>query len=663
MFSLMKGMFLAVVLGVLSTLSMAATPSEPSKEVLIKFNEKATLDQINSLTKELGLVKFKTFDEIGVQVFRISSDYSVDEVVRLCSNEAFVAYAEPTATVRASFIEPNPEAIPAEPALAAQAQVAAFKPGEVIIKFKSGVGQEVIARIFSSVGISTIRQFNRLGIYQCSIGGSKDVLKAIEECNADSNVEYAEPNYIYKASVTPNDPLFSDLFGMTITDAPQAWDIQTGSKSVIVGVVDTGVDYTHEDLSANMWTNPGESGANASNGVDDDGNGFVDDLRGWDFANNDNDPRDDNDHGSHVSGTIGAVGNNSKGVVGVNWNVSIMPLKFLGANGSGSLDGAIGAILYGVNNGAKILSNSWGGGGRSQALEDAIQFANDNGVLFIAAAGNDSRNNDNFPSYPANYDVPNVISVAATTSRDLIASFSNFGINTVHLAAPGQDILSTTRGNNYLRFSGTSMATPHVSGAAALVWAQYPGLTSAQVKVRILGSVERNNNIEDLAITGGRLNVNNALSTNPIIANTTRLKNTLDETGPYIVEADILDDGSIQNATLTYQVGGQSAVTVNMSPDGTEHYKGEIAGQTLGSNISYFVSASDNDGNETRDRSLSFSIAQPPRDRPGCGCGKPAIDFDIRNEGLKTTANAVANLSFFVLPVIVIGWRQKRKKK
>lgn len=659
MFGKMKVVLLILTVGLISAFWLTAATNERAGDVLIKFNEDVSLEQVSSLTKELGLIKVKTFDEINVQVFKISSDYSVEEVIKLCSNASIVKYAEPTAEVRAFSKEASPETSNPEPVMAAQAQLAEHRPGEVIIKFKN-IATEEVARTLSNAGLTVLHQFDVLRIYHCDTGG-KEVSQAIKECEADPNVVYAEPNYVYRRFIEPNDPQFSQLYGMTITDSPAAWDIQTGSKSVIVGVVDTGVDWDHQDLADNIWTNTAEI---PNNNTDDDGNGFVDDVRGWDFANNDNNPDDDNDHGSHVSGTIGAVGDNGTGVVGVNWQVSIMALKFLGGDGSGSLDNAIGCILYGVNNGAKVLSNSWGGGGRAQSLEDAIQFANDNGVLFVAAAGNDSRNNDSFPSYPASYEVPNVISVAASTSSDNLASFSNTGRNTVHLAAPGENIRSTTRGDTYNTFSGTSMATPHVSGAAALIWAQFPGLSMAQIKMRILGGVDRVASFSDATSTGGRLNVNNSLSTNPIIANTTRLQNTLDETGPYVVNSDILDDGSIQSASLTYQVSGQQAVAVNMTSTGGDQYSGNIPGQALGSTITYFVSATDNSGNETRDGNNTFAIAEPPPTQPpACGCGRPAIDFDIQNKTLKTSANAAANLSFFLLPLAAISFYSKRKKK
>ncbi len=654
------------VLGVLFILTciitVRVTGVVPDKEVLIKFRPTATAELQEEFINEIGLTEMKRIDEISVRKYKITSDYSVSEVLKLCSNTAFVEYAEPTQAVRASavtesFNEPGNE----EP-VAVQAEPAEFKPGEVLIKFKKEADQ---ARALQALGTASIEVTSRLegiSVLQCTVLGNKSVLRAIEECNANPDIEYAEPNYIYRASVEPNDPRFSSLYGMRQIDAPEAWDVQTGSKAIIVGVIDTGVDMGHSDLKANMWRNPGETGdGKENNGVDDDGNGFVDDYRGWDFVGNDNNPHDDNRHGTHVSGTIGAVGNNSKGVVGVNWNTAIMPLRFLDAQGSGTTDDAVEAIIYGANMGAKVLSNSWGGGGRSQALEDAIKYANSRGVVFVAAAGNESGNNDRAPSYPANYNVENVISVASNTSSENLSGFSNFGKTTVDLSAPGSGILSTVPRGGYESLDGTSMATPHVSGAAALVWAQYPNASMNDVMIRLLGSVDRRASYANKVATGGRLNVNRALSTNPIIASTTRLGNTLDETGPYVVESDILDDSGIQGATLTYQVTGQPAATVNMVAQAAHRFRGEIPGQTLGSTVVYFVSATDDAGNRTQDNNFTFSIAEPSND-DGC-CGQPAIDFEIASQPLRTSVNAAANASFFMIPLLALGLMSRRRKK
>jgi hypothetical protein len=287
---------------------------------------------------------------------------------------------------------------------------------------------------------------------------------------------------------------------------------------MVVAVLDTGIDYNHPDLSANMWRNTADCN---SDGVDDDDNGHVDDCHGIDTANNDSDPMDDNNHGTHVAGTIGAVGNNGVGVVGVNWNVNLMACKFFDASGSATTEDAIACLEYvktmkerGVN--VVATSNSWGGGDFSQALLEAIDAQRQSGILFITAAGNGNifgfgLNNDNAPFYPCTYYLPNIICVAATTSSDGKASFSNFGRRTVHVGAPGQNILSTLPGNSYGSSSGTSMATPHVSGLAALLKAQDPNRDWRAIKNLILTG---GNTISSMSntITGKRINANGAMT-------------------------------------------------------------------------------------------------------------------------------------------------------
>lgn len=292
-----------------------------------------------------------------------------------------------------------------------------------------------------------------------------------------------------------------------------AWNITTGSEDVVVGVIDTGIDYTHTDLAANMWVNEKEI---PDNGIDDDGNGVVDDVFGYNAIDDSGDPMDDNRHGSHCAGIIGAVGDNDEGVTGVNWKVKLMALKFLSGSGGGQLNDALECINYalemkarGVN--LRVLSNSWGGGGYSKALEEAIKDANEAGILFVAAAGNDNANNDRDPHYPSNYDVPNVISVAALDRNDKLASFSNFGEKTVHIAAPGVDVYSTVLDGEYEHLSGTSMATPYVSGVAALVLAKEPKLKVTKLKEQILGSAVPVEALKGKTATGGRLNAERAL--------------------------------------------------------------------------------------------------------------------------------------------------------
>ncbi len=327
-------------------------------------------------------------------------------------------------------------------------------------------------------------------------------------------VKLCSANQIYRAAVTPNDASYGSLWGMTKIGAPTAWETTTGSSSVVVAVIDTGVQYTHPDLAANMWTNPGEI---AGNGIDDDGNGKADDVYGIDTVNNDTNPMDDHSHGTHCAGTIGATGNNSVGVAGVNWNVKIMALKFLNSSGSGSTAGAVAAINYavmmkqrGVN--VRVLSNSWGGGGYDAALAEAIKSAEAEGMLFVAAAGNSSNNNDTVPAYPASYTNANVVAVAATDAVDGRALFSSFGPTSVDLGAPGVGILSTVTGSGYASYSGTSMATPHVAGAAALVLAKNANLTVAELKAALLDTVDRVASMNGITVTGGRLNLAAALA-------------------------------------------------------------------------------------------------------------------------------------------------------
>lgn len=398
--------------------------------------------------------------------------------------------------------------------VAIPAQGEEFHPRRVIVKFSEGATPAQREALMSELGVVEQTSLWLIGAEVWEIT-KYTADQAVREFKMYENIEYIEPDYKLYALEIPNDPMFNQLWGLHNTgqtggtadadiDAVEAWDVFTGSSNVLVVVIDTGVDYNHPDLAANMWVNPGEI---PGNGIDDDGNGYIDDVRGWDFYNNDNDPMDDNGHGTHCSGTIGAVGNNGIGVVGVNWNVKIMGVKFLGAGGSGYTSGAVSSIQYALTiPGVRVMSNSWGGGGYSQALYDAIVAAYNAGVLFVCAAGNSSVNTDTSPNYPSCYDVPNVMSIAATDHNDDLASFSNWGPTTVDLGAPGVDIVSTVPGNSYEAYSGTSMATPHVSGVAALIWGRFPSMTVDQVKALIMSSVDPKPSLAGKCVTGGRLN-------------------------------------------------------------------------------------------------------------------------------------------------------------
>lgn len=337
--------------------------------------------------------------------------------------------------------------------------------------------------------------------------------------------DYIEPDFIFTSNATPNDPRYAsgELWGLhnlgqdagtndADIDAPEAWDVRTSASNVVVAVIDTGVRYTHEDIAANMWTNPGEI---PGNGIDDDNNGYIDDLYGMDARNADGDPMDDNRHGTHCAGTIAAVGNNGKGVTGVAWQAKIMALKFLGAKGSGYTSDALTCIQYATANGAQIMSNSWGGGGYSQALRDAIAAARAQGILFVASAGNSSANSDTAPQYPANYQEDNVVAVAATDRTDSLGSFSNYGNGAVEIAAPGVKILSLghTADDAYTTLSGTSMAGPHVAGALALLKAQFPADTYRQLINRLQNGADQLSSLSGKIQNGGRLNLDRALRT------------------------------------------------------------------------------------------------------------------------------------------------------
>ncbi len=416
-----------------------------------------------------------------------------------------------------------------------------FVPGEVLVKYRDGttvVEQSATRGRFGLAQRERVRaqRNGEASLELSSVPPGADVAATIAQLKTDPNVEYAEPNWVYTHGATSTDTYFSDgslwgMYGDASTPANQygsqaaeAWSTgRTGSDNVYVGVIDEGIQHTHPDLDENVWVNPYD----AVDGKDNDGNGYVDDVRGWDFANGDNSIYDGgssgnlDDHGTHVAGTIGAESNNT-GVVGVNWNVTLISGKFLGRNG-GTTANAVKAVDYFTDlkkrHGLNIVAtnNSWGGGGYSQALYEAIERSNEAGILFIAAAGNGDKrgngiNNDATPHYPANYANANIISVAALASNGAKTTWSNYGATSVDIGAPGGGIYSTLAANTYGSYSGTSMATPHVAGAAALYASAKPGATAAQIKAAILGSAAETASLKGITVTGGRLDASAALS-------------------------------------------------------------------------------------------------------------------------------------------------------
>jgi subtilisin family serine protease len=395
-------------------------------------------------------------------------------------------------------------------------------PGQLVVGFKPNASEKQQRKAVNKAGVTIEQELASIDGALVSVDpGETDA--AAEELSRQRAVDYVEPNYVLRAHRLANDRFFGEQWGLRNVGqyggkpgadihASEAWDVTTGAN-VTVAIVDTGVDYAHPDLAPNIWTNP----ADPANGVDDDHNGFVDDVHGADFVDEDSNPTDDAGHGTHVAGIIGAKGNNTTGVAGVNWDVKLMALKFLDADGSGNTADAANAIDYAVSHGARVINASWGGPGLSMALYQAIRRAGDNGVTFVAAAGNDGDNNDVKPDYPAAFDLPNVISVAATDSTDQLVDFSNYGATSVDLAAPGDDIESTvppaTDSSGYASFSGTSMATPFVTGAVGLYLSRFPQASGDQARTAILTNVDKLPSLAGKVATGGRLNVARPLGT------------------------------------------------------------------------------------------------------------------------------------------------------
>jgi thermitase len=441
---------------------------------------------------------------------------------------------QPRRTTRAVWTKTDgPPALTGSPVRAA----------EILVRFRQGTTldriREIAFRHHDRID-DRIETVNNLVVIE-----DKDGLEAEQVVNEYRNlpdVEYVEPNYaisldpepqgvapptyLNPASAGPNDPMFGDQWSLLNSgqrggtakadiSALAAWEKTKGTQKVVVAVLDSGVDYTHPDLATNMWMRPAGMARYA-----DDQLGTIDDAHGFNAIDNTGDPMDDNGHGTHCAGIIGAEGDNNEGIAGINWKIEIMPLKFMNANGSGTTADAIKAINYvierkraGVN--VRVINASWGSTANSKALEDVIREAGEAGILFVAASGNSSADADRSPHYPAGYNLPNLISVAALNRSDELASFSNYGAKSVHIAAPGAEILSTWLGGTFEEHSGTSMATPEVVGVAALVLSVDNDLTVKELRERLLGSVDPLPSLKGKVLTGGRINAARAVGVKP----------------------------------------------------------------------------------------------------------------------------------------------------
>ncbi|MEM7131917.1 MAG: S8 family serine peptidase [Chloroflexota bacterium] len=507
-----------------------------TSRLLVKLHPQQQSDEVQLLRAEVDAAIIRTFSSIGVQVWELPNG-DVEEIIAKYQGDPRVIFIEKDPIITLDTERHSLESLSINQALDEEEEV---EDDQVEKEDGHPVGSENNEPTGDpTIALDVIRhgQISRLVEQQSA---EQNGSQLTDGTNDPRYLEQWALNNSGQTGGTPD----ADI------DAPEAWSIVTETE-IIIGIIDSGIQYTHRDLRNNMWINPGEI---ADNGIDDDGNGYIDDIYGWDFYDNDNDPNDENGHGTHIAGTVAAQGNNGTGVTGVAWRAKLMALRFMNAEGWGYLSDALAAVEYATAMGANITNNSWGGVDFVNAMYAAVAKAGDANVLFVSAAGNEGNDNDVTPSYPSSYDLENVISVASTNAHDDLSSFSNYGAASVDLAAPGSYILSTIP-DSYGLYSGTSMASPQVAGAAALLWATYPNESAAEIKERLLVSTDLIPALASKTATGGRMNLHKALLYRVPAP-------TLEHNSPQFA-FDLLPDEEVEqtlivtnsgNATLTWEI-------------------------------------------------------------------------------------------------------------
>ncbi len=480
----------------------------------------------------------------------------------------------------------------------------------VMVRLRDGYHRSDLDSTLSRYGFTLRKAMRAPGFFLVSVAPATldSISLLVESLSAEACLDVPEPDYLVSlADITPNDTSYSQLWGMPNIKVPKVWEMTTGTGGVVVAVFDSGVQLDHPDLVDNIWVNPSEI---AGNGIDDDGNFYINDLNGWDFYANDDDPTDGLGHGTHVAGTIGAVGNNGIGVAGVCWNTKIMSIKIFGPNGEAAeLSNIIAGVYYVITQKlhgipVRVANHSWGGSAYSQYLRDALGIAGEQGILHVAAAGNydsrydfiDNRNNDIYPHYPSSYTLSNMIAVASTTQADDLNSFSHYGVTSVDLGAPGSGIYSCLLGGGYTYKSGTSMATPHVAGVAALMMDYMPHLTWEQVRRALVDGVDSASALSGKSVTGGRLNAYGAFESLPLYLEHVPLGNTTDVASDHIIEAHIRPSVPILDANRVVVLWNTTGSTALFSTNIMQHvsndlFRATIPAQSQGSAIYYMIRA------------------------------------------------------------------------